>query len=128
MTFASLQQRCEKKRFRLILTTTQHNEDAGMRENVLHRQRRQQRTEGLAVAGLEKGDLFVLRKTVCFALRKAFWFVLKKTVFSFSKKRVFRFEKSGLGRFEKSVLVVFEREGCVYRGADATTRIGGSPM
>jgi hypothetical protein len=68
----TLMQQCEKKRFRLILTTTQHNEDAGMRENVLHRQRRQQHTKGLAVAGLEKGDLFVLRKTVCFPLRKAF--------------------------------------------------------
>ncbi len=57
--------------FRLIPTTTQHNEDAGMRDHDLHRQRRQQRTDGLALVGLEKGDLFVLRKTVCVALRKA---------------------------------------------------------
>ncbi len=72
--------RRKKMFFRLILTTTQHNEDAGMRDQDLHRQRRQQRTEGLAVAGLEKGDLIVFRKTVCVALRKAFCFVLRKTV------------------------------------------------
>ncbi len=118
----------KKNIFDLHWQRQQHNEDAGMRENVLHRQWRQQRTEGLAMAGLEKGDLFVFKKTVCVALRKAFWFALKKAVFSLKKNRFFRFEKSGLGCFEKSVLVVFETEGCVYRGANATTRIGGSPM
>jgi hypothetical protein len=71
----TLMQSCEKKTFfRLIPTTTQHNEEAGMRDHDLHRQRRQQRTEGLALAGLEKGDLFVFRKTVCVALRKAVCF------------------------------------------------------
>ncbi len=64
----------KKTFFRLILTTTQHNEEAGMRDHDLHRQRRQQRTGGLVLAGLEKGDLFVFRKTVCFALRKAVCF------------------------------------------------------
>ncbi len=57
-----------------------------MRGHDLHRQRRQQRTVGLALAGLEKGGLFVLRKTVCVALRKRFVFVLRKTVcFAFRK-------------------------------------------
>jgi hypothetical protein len=57
-----------------------------MREYDLHRQRRQQLTVGLASAGLEKGGLFVLKKTVCvrfyksgwFALKKAEWFALRK--------------------------------------------------
>jgi len=42
-----------------------------MRENDLYRQRFQQHTEGLALVGLEKGELFVLKKTSGFALRKA---------------------------------------------------------
>jgi hypothetical protein len=86
-TITTLMQRCEKKRiFRLTLTTTQHNEDAGMRDHHLYRQRRQQRTGGLALAGLEKGDLFIFRKTVCVALRKAVCFRFKKTVcFAFRK-------------------------------------------
>ncbi len=62
-----------------------------MREDDLHRQRLQQRTVGLAVAGLEKGGLFVLKKTigfaltkaVCFALIKADWFAFKKAFCSF---------------------------------------------
>jgi uncharacterized protein YjhX (UPF0386 family) len=71
-----------------------------MRNNDLYRQRLQQRTVGLALAGLEKGGLFVLRKTVVFALTKADGFaltkadvfvfkkiVLKKTVFSPLKRR-----------------------------------------
>jgi hypothetical protein len=73
-------QRCENiSKIRLTRTTIQHNEEAGMRDNDLHRQRLQQRTERLAVAGLEKGELFVFRKTVGFALKKTDCFVLKKT-------------------------------------------------
>ena len=64
----------KKTFFRLIPTTKQHNEAAGMRNHDLYRQRRQQLTVGLALEGLEKGDLFVLRKTFCFALRKAVCF------------------------------------------------------
>jgi hypothetical protein len=91
-----LMQRCENiNKIRLTRTTIQHNGEAGMRDNDLHRQRMQQRTEGLALVGLEKGELFVLRKTVgfalikadCFALKKVGWFVFKKTVFSPSKRR-----------------------------------------
>ena len=43
---------------RLTWTTIQHNVEAGMRVNDLHRQRLQQRTGGLALVGLEKGGLF----------------------------------------------------------------------
>ncbi len=49
-----------------------------MRDNDLHRQRLQQRTVGLALAGLKKGGLFVLKKTVVFALTKADGFALTK--------------------------------------------------
>jgi hypothetical protein len=57
-----------------------------MRDNDLHRQRLQQRTVGLALAGLEKGELFVLKKTVGFALIKAGWFALiKADCFAFKK-------------------------------------------
>jgi hypothetical protein len=67
-----LMQRCENiDKIRLTRTTIQHNEEAGMRDNDLHRQRLQQRTGGLALVGLEKGGLFVLKKTSGFALRKA---------------------------------------------------------
>ena len=106
-TNTMLMQRCENiNKIRLTRTTIQHNGEAGMRDNDLHRQRLQQRTGGLALVGLEKGELFVLKKTVgfalikadCFALKKAEWFVFKKTVFSPSKrwflslwkKRIFR--------------------------------------
>ncbi len=90
-TITILMQRCENiNKIRLTRTTIQHNGEAGMRDNDLHRQRLQQHTVGLALAGLEKGELFVLKKTVgfalikadCFALKKAGWFVFKKTVFS----------------------------------------------
>jgi hypothetical protein len=91
-----------------------------MRKDDLYRQRIQQHTEGLALVGLEKGGLFVLKKTSGFALRKADWFVLRKTGF--------RLQKGGLFRFEKSGFVVLRMVGCVSRGAYATTRIGGSPM
>jgi hypothetical protein len=54
-----------------------------MRDNDLYRQRLQQRTVGLALAGLEKGGLFVLKKTVVFALIKADGFALTKADVSF---------------------------------------------
>jgi hypothetical protein len=85
-------QRCENiNKIRLTRTTIQHNGEAGMRDNDLHRQRLQ----GLALVGLEKGELSVLKKTIgfaltkadCFALKKAGWFVFKKTVFSPFKRR-----------------------------------------
>ncbi len=128
-TITMLKQRCENiNKIRLTRTTIQHNGEAGMRDNDLHRQQLQQRMERLALAGLEKGELFVLRKTVgfalikadCFALKKAGCFVLKKTVFLPSKRRFCCFEKSGF--------FVLRTVGCVLRGANATTRIGGSPM
>jgi hypothetical protein len=57
-----------------------------MRDNDLHRQRLQQRTVGLALAGLEKGGLFVLKKTIGFALIKAGWFAfIKADCFAFKK-------------------------------------------
>jgi hypothetical protein len=66
-----------------------------MRDDDLHRQRFQQHTVGLALEGLEKGELFVLKKTVgfalikadCVALIKADCIVLIKTVFSPLKRR-----------------------------------------
>ncbi len=73
-----------------------------MRDNDLHQQRLQQRTVGLALAGLEKGELFVLKKTIGFALTKADWFALTKADWfalrkrdgSLSKKRFFAFKKA----------------------------------
>ncbi len=57
-----------------------------MRDKDLHRQRLQQPTVGLALAGLEKGELFVLKKTIGFALIKAGWFALiKADCFAFKK-------------------------------------------
>jgi hypothetical protein len=66
------------EQIRLTRTTNQHNGEAGMRDNDLYRQRLQQRTVGLALAGLEKGGLFVFKKTVVFALIKADGFALTK--------------------------------------------------
>jgi hypothetical protein len=60
-----------------------------MRDNDLHRQRLQQRTVGLAVAGLEKGELFILKKTIGFALTKADWFALRKAGWFVLKKKAF---------------------------------------
>ncbi len=82
-------QRCENiNKIRLTRTTVQHNGEAGMRDNDLHRQRLQQRTGGLALVGLEKGELFV-----------------------FEKNGWVRFDKSGLFRFEKSGMVRFQKNG-----------------
>ncbi len=55
-----------------------------MRDDDLHRQRLQQHTVGLALAGLEKGGLSVLKKND--------WF-------RFNKSGLVRFYKSGLFRF-----------------------------
>ena len=71
-TITMLMQRCENiAKFDLLGQRYKHNDEAGMRDDDLHRQRSQQRKVGLAVAGLEKGELFVLKKTVWFALTKA---------------------------------------------------------
>ena len=83
-TITMLMQRCENiAKIRLTRTTIQHNGEAGMRNNDLYRQRLQQRTVGLALAGLEKGGLFVFKKTVVFALIKADGFALTKADVSF---------------------------------------------
>jgi hypothetical protein len=66
-----------------------------MRDNDLHRQQLQQRTVGLVLAGLEKGELFVLKKTIGFALIKAGWFTLiKADCFAFKKADCFAFKKA----------------------------------
>ena len=88
-------QRCENMtKFRLTRTTIQHNGEAGMRDDDLHRQRFQQHTVGLALEGLEKGELFVLKKNG--------WV-------RFNKSGLCRFDKSGLYRFEKSGVFVFTK-------------------
>jgi hypothetical protein len=89
-----LMQRCENiNKIRLTRTTVQHNGEAGMRDNDLHRQRLQQRTGGLALVGLEKGELFVLKKTVGFAL----------------KSGMVRFQKNGFFAFKKVVFVALKK-------------------
>ena len=80
-----LMQRCKNiGEIRLTRTTIQHNDEAGMRDDDLYRQRLQQLTVGLALEGLQKGGLFVLKKNV--------WF-------RFNKSGLVRFYKSGLFRF-----------------------------
>ena len=99
-----LMQRCENVgEIRLTRTTIQHNEEAGMRNDDLYRQRLQQLTVGLALAGLQKGGLFVLKKTCGFALTKADWFAFTKAVCFVFKKTVCRFKKNGLFAFKKAV-------------------------
>jgi hypothetical protein len=61
-----------------------------MHVHDLHRQRRQQRTVGLALAGLEKGRLVVLKKTGVFAFIKVVWFALKKAEWVAFRKAFFR--------------------------------------
>jgi hypothetical protein len=101
----SKQRRENIGKIRLTRTTNQHNEEAGMRDNDLHRQRLQQRTERLAVVGLKKGELFVLRKTVWFALTKAGCFVLRKTVwFALIKACCFVLRKTVFFAFRKADL------------------------
>jgi hypothetical protein len=50
-------QRSEKTFFDLFGQRQQHNEEAGMRIYVLHRQRLQHHTGGWALEGLDKGGL-----------------------------------------------------------------------
>ncbi len=89
-TITMLMQRCANiNKIRLTRTTIQHNEEAGMHDNDLHRQRLKQCTEGLAMVGLEKGELFVLKKRLVFALIKAVCSLWKKRDDSFKKKTVF---------------------------------------
>ena len=97
-------------KIRLTRTTIQHNDEAGMRDDDLHRQRSQQRTVGLAVAGLEKGELFVLKQTVWFALTKADWFALTKAdCFALTKAGFFAFKKGVLFALKKADFSFFER-------------------
>jgi hypothetical protein len=65
-----------------------------MRDDDLHRQRFQQRTVGLAMEGLEKGELFVLKKNG--------WD-------RFNKSGLCRFDKSGLYRFDKNGFFAFKK-------------------
>ncbi len=51
-------------------------------------------TVGLALVGLYKGGLFVLKKTCGFAFTKADWFVFKKTVCRFKKNSLFALKKA----------------------------------
>jgi hypothetical protein len=90
--YVSIQSQCwcsdaKYNDIRLTRTTIQHNGEAGMRENDLYRQRFQQHTEGLALVGLEKGELFVLKKTSGFALRKADFSLWEKRIVSLWEKR-----------------------------------------
>ena len=89
-----------------------------MRDDDLHRQRSQQRTVGLAVEGLKKGGLFVLKKTVgfalikadCVALIKADCIVLIKTgFFAFKKAFWFALKKADLSFFEREAACIKER-------------------
>ena len=89
-----------------------------MRENDLYRQRFQQHTERLALVGLEKGELFVLKKTVgfalikadCVALIKADCIVLIKTgFFAFKKAFWFALRKADLSFFEREAACIEER-------------------
>jgi hypothetical protein len=89
-----------------------------MRDDDLHRQRFQQRTVGLAVEGLKKGGLFVLKKTVgfalikadCVALIKADCIVLIKTgFFAFKKAFWFALRKADLSFFEREAACIEER-------------------
>ena len=89
-----------------------------MRDDDLHRQRFQQRTVGLAMEGLEKGELFVLKKTVgfalikadCVALIKADCIVLIKTgFFAFKKAFWFALRKADLSFFEREAACIEER-------------------
>ena len=56
-TITMMMQRSERNFFDLFGQRQQHNDEAGMRINVLHRQRLQQHTGGWALEGLDKGGL-----------------------------------------------------------------------
>ena len=101
-----------------------------MRNNDLYRQRLQQRTVGLALAGLEKGGLFVLRKTVVFALTKADGFALTKAdVFVLKKTDWIRLNKDGLGTSLQRRIGRFEKNGFWLRVRSlATTQSAWSPL
>ena len=70
-TITMMMQRSEKKLFfDLLGQRKQHNDEAGMRIYVLHRQRQQLHTVGLALEGLDKGELVRLNKDGWFRLDK----------------------------------------------------------
>jgi hypothetical protein len=74
------------KKIRLTRTTIQHNDEAGMRDDDLHRQRLQQLHGRIGVGG-----------------------PLKRRIVRFEKNVWFRFNKSGLVRFYKSGLLRFQK-------------------
>jgi hypothetical protein len=84
-----LMQRCENVgEIRLTRTTIQHNEEAGMRNDDLYRQRLQQLHGRIGVGG-----------------------PLQRRIVRFEKNVWFRFNKSGLVRFYKSGLFRFQKNG-----------------
>ena len=78
VTITMMMQRSEKTFFDLFGQRQQHNDEAGMRIYVLHRQRLQLHTDGLALEGLDKGGLVRLNKDGWFCLNKDGWFRLNK--------------------------------------------------
>jgi hypothetical protein len=92
-----LMQRCENVgEIRLTRTTIQHNEEAGMRNDDLYRQRLQQLHGRIGVGGPLQRRIVRFEKNV--------WF-------RFNKSGLVRFYKSGLVRFYKSGLFRFEKNG-----------------
>jgi hypothetical protein len=79
----------------------------------------------LAVVGLKKGELFVLRKTVWFALTKAWCFVLRKNgLVRFDKSVLFRFEKNGFFAFRKADLSLWKKR--IFRSSNGRLRASRS--
>ena len=83
VTITMMMQRSENIFFlNLFGQRQQHNDEAGMRIYVLHRQRLQLHTDGLALEGLDKGGLVRLNKDGLVRL---------------NKDGLLRLEKDGLG-------------------------------
>ena len=92
VTNTMLMQRCENGgEIRLTRTTIQHNEEAGMRNDDLYRQRMQQLHGRIGVGG-----------------------PLQRRIVRFEKNVWFRFNKSGLVRFYKSGLFRFQKNGLSF--------------
>jgi hypothetical protein len=92
-----LMQRCENEgKIRLTRTTIQNNDEAGMRDDDLHRQRLQQLHGRIGVGGPLKRRIVRFEKNVCFRFKKS-------GLVSFYKSGLFRFQKNGLFAFKKAV-------------------------
>jgi hypothetical protein len=80
-----LMQRCENvDEIRLTRTTIQHNEEAGMRNDDLYRQRMQQLHGRIGVGGpLQRRIVRFLKKRVVSLLQKRIGSLLQKRFFSF---------------------------------------------